>query len=81
MRFLERRLSRFAAQHPRFGIPDLMRYVVIGQAIVYALYLFTGRNLQLLRFLDFTLEGLRHGEVWRLVTFTSSPTPTSPSPS
>ena len=35
MRFLERRLSRFAAQHPRFGIPDLMRYVVIGQASAF----------------------------------------------
>ena len=78
MRFLERRLSRFAAQHPRFGIPDLMRYVVIGQAIVYALFLFTGRNLQLLSFLDFTLEGLRHGEVWRLVTFVFQPNSYAP---
>ena len=78
MRFLERRLSRFAAQHPRFGIPDLMRYVVIGQAIVYALFLFTGRNLQLLSFLDFNLEGLRHGEVWRLVTFIFQPNAYSP---
>ena len=78
MRFLERRLSRFAAQHPRFGIPDLMLYVVIGQAIVYALFLFTGRNLQLLSFLDFNLEGLRHGEVWRLVTFIFQPNAYSP---
>ena len=78
MRFLERRLSRFAAQHPRFGIPDLMRYVVIGQAIVYALFLFTGRNLQLLSFLDFNLEGLMHGEVWRLVTFIFQPNAYAP---
>ena len=78
MRFLERRLSRFAAQHPRFGIPDLMRYVVIGQAIVYALFLFTGRDLQLLSFLDFNLEGLKHGEVWRLVTFVFQPNAYAP---
>ena len=78
MRFLERRLSRFAAQHPRFGIPDLMRYVVIGQAIVYALFLFTGRDLQLLSFLDCNLEGLMHGEVWRLVTFIFQPNAYAP---
>ena len=78
MRFLERRLSRFAARHPRFGIPDLMRYVVIGQAIVYVLYLFTGRNYALLSFLDFNLQGLLHGEVWRLVTFVFQPNSYSP---
>ena len=78
MRFLERRLSRFAARHPRFGIPDLMRYVVIGQAIVYVLYLFTGRNYALLSFLDFNLRGLLHGEVWRLVTFVFQPNSYSP---
>ena len=78
MRFLERQLSRFAARHPRFGIPDLMRYVVIGQAIVYVLYLFTGRNHALLSFLDFNLQGLLHGEVWRLVTFVFQPNSYSP---
>ena len=55
-----------------------MRYVVIGQAIVYALFLFTGRDLQLLSFLDFNLEGLMHGEVWRLVTFIFQPNAYAP---
>ena len=73
MRFLERWLSRFAAQHPRFGIPDLMRVIVIGQAVVYVLFLFTGQNLRLLSFLDFNLQALLHGELWRLVTFIFQP--------
>ena len=29
--------DRFCARHPRFGVPDLMRYIVIGNVVVYFL--------------------------------------------
>ena len=30
-------VQRFCAAHPRFGIPNLMRVIVIGNAAVYIL--------------------------------------------
>ena len=33
--------DRFCARHPRFGIPDLMRWIVIGNVVVYVLMLLT----------------------------------------
>lgn len=78
MRSLERWLSRFSLRHPHFGIPNLMRVIVVGQAVVYLLYLFTGQNYALLSFLNFTPEGVLHGEIWRLVTFVFQPNAYSP---
>ena len=28
--------DRFCARHPRFGVPDLMRYIVIGNVVVFS---------------------------------------------
>ena len=33
MKKLNRAVDRFAYSHPNFGIPNLMRYVVIGNVI------------------------------------------------
>ena len=60
-------VERFAINHPRFGIPDLMRYVVIGQVLVYLLYMFSSYSA--ISFLVFDLGHLLQGEVWRLVTW------------
>ena len=45
-------VDRFCARHPRFGIPNLMRYIVIGTAAVYILMVLTrnettGRDIPL----------------------------------
>ena len=37
-------VDRFCARHPRFGIHNLMLYVVIGTAIVYAISQMTGKR-------------------------------------
>ena len=71
MKKLHNRVERFAAAHPRFGIPDLMRYVVIGQALVFLLYMFS--NYSAISFLTFDLAHLLRGEVWRLVTWILMP--------
>ena len=60
-------IDRFAYSHPRFGIPNLMLYIVIANAVTYILTLFAGSAA--LSFLKFVL----HGEVWRLVTFVLLP--------
>ena len=72
-------VQRFCAAHPRFGIPNLMRIIVIGNVAVYVLMLLTQANdANALSFLTFSLNALLHGEVWRLVTFVFVPAYSSP---
>ncbi len=72
-------VQRFCAAHPRFGIPNLMRVIVIGNVAVYVLMLLTQANdANALSFLTFNLNALLHGEVWRLVTFVFVPSYSSP---
>ena len=69
-------VDRFCARHPRFGIPNLMRYIVIGTVAMYVLCLLTQNQA----FLSLSLipGAVLHGEVWRLVTFIFLPLSTSP---
>ena len=72
-------VQRFCAAHPRFGIPNLMRVIVIGNVAVYILMLLTqNSDASALSFLTFNLTGLLHGEVWRIVTFIFYPSAGSP---
>jgi hypothetical protein len=64
-------VDRFAYQHPRFGIPNLMRYIVIGNALVYLLTVFAGYSS--VSFLAFNWSQICRGELWRLVTFIFMP--------
>ena len=76
MKKLFEAVDRFCARHPRFGIPNLMRVVVIGTAIVYLLEMFAGAEA--IGFLAFNLESLKRFELWRLVTFIFVPNASSP---
>ena len=72
-------VDRFCARHPRFGIPNLMLYIVIGNVAVYLLSVLTRSNdVGALSFLAFSLRGLLRGEVWRIITFVFVPGYTSP---
>lgn len=69
---LERRLRRFS-------IPNLMRYIVIGQGIVFALlYIWPTLGMRLAGLLSLTRSGLLHGQIWRLLTFVFMPPSSSP---
>ena len=59
-------VERFCYKHPRFGIPNLMRYIAIGSGIVWALSLV---NAEAASFMMFSAERVLAGEVWRLLTF------------
>ena len=67
MRKIEAWLSRFCYKHPRVAIPHLILYIIIGNAAVFLLDLFSeGTATQLMMF----HTGLiLKGELWRLVTF------------
>ena len=69
---LERKLRRYA-------ISDLMKYIVIGQGIVFALlYIWPTLGYQLYSLLTLTRTGLMRGQIWRLVTFVFVPPSSSP---
>lgn len=69
---LERKLRRYA-------ISDLMKYVVIGQGIVFALlYIWPTLGYQLYSLITLTRTGLMRGQIWRLVTFIFVPPSSSP---
>ena len=72
-------VERFCARHPRFGIPNLMRYIVIGNVVVYFLSMLSrNTDAAALDFLAFNLNSLLHGEIWRIVTYIFVPGYSSP---
>ena len=76
MKKLNQAIDRFCILHPNFGIPNLMLYVVIGNVVLGLLSGFSTGNF--LSFFSFTLDGLLHGQIWRLITFVLIPESTSP---
>ncbi len=72
MKSLMRRIDRFCLTHPRFGISNLMLYVVIGNAVVFLFSLMDTTGL-LLYYLAFIPSQILRGQVWRLFTFALIP--------
>ncbi|MBR5560310.1 MAG: rhomboid family intramembrane serine protease [Clostridia bacterium] len=70
---LERRLRRYT-------IFDLMKYIVIGQGIVYVLMNFVWPSLgyQLYSMISLSRSAILRGQLWRLVTFVFVPPSSSP---
>ena len=66
-------IDRFCARHPRFGIPNLMMYLVIAQVAVYLVSLFFPGFASLLAF---NRAWIARGQIWRLVTFVFLPSST-----
>lgn len=75
MRKLNAAVDRFAYGHPRFGIPNLMKFIVVGNIVAFFLIRFAGFGA--ISFLGFSLNGLLRGEIWRLVTFVFVPDSTN----
>ena len=69
------RLSKFNYSYHRFlnnnrnkGIPNLMLWICIGNALVYFLSQF-GTPLSLYSALSFDPQAIAHGQVWRLFSY------------
>lgn len=69
-------IDRFCAKHPRFGVSNLMLYIVVGQVVVFLLDLFSGGKFSGL--LYFFGPAILQGQVWRLVTFVFVPNSGNP---
>lgn len=68
-------VQRFCARHPRFGIPNLMLYIAIGNILVYILQTFTAANDPFaLSFLYMDAGMVLKGEIWRILTYVFVPT-------
>ena len=67
MRKLSDAIDRFCLNHPRFGIPNLMRYVVFITAAVFLLDAFSDNAASAMLYFD--ADAILHGELWRLVTW------------
>ena len=72
MKSLMNKVDRFCYKHPRFGIPNLMLYIVIGNVIVW-LFDMMNTTIPLSSFLAFSPAYILRGQVWRLVTFAIIP--------
>lgn len=71
MKAISRWLDRFCYNHPNFGIPNLMKYIALGNALIFVGDLFSyGGFSWMLRFYP---ERILHGEVWRLISFIFAP--------
>jgi len=76
LRKLHAAVDRFAMKHPRFGIPNLMKIIVIGNVITYLLMNFS--NYGSVSFLAFNWGAVLQGEIWRVISFIFMPSATSP---
>ncbi len=64
-------LDRFCRKFPRFELPNLMMYVVIGNVLVYLMDMFSGGTFSAMLFFD--RGAIFHGQIWRLLTFVFLP--------
>lgn len=67
MNFIDKLERRFG----RYGIPNLMRYVIVANAIGFALNMVAPTVYS--NYLNLDVYQILHGQVWRLVTFVLCP--------
>ena len=71
MRAISRWLDRFCYKHPRFGIPNLMKMIMMGNVAVFLLDMVSkGTFSQIVAFYP---ELILRGQVWRLLSFVFVP--------
>ncbi len=58
----------FCYRHPKFGIPNLMLYIVVISLAVWLLSIMDSSRT-LLSYFAFSPELILKGQVWRLITF------------
>ena len=65
-----RKIEEFCYHHPGFGIPNLMRYIVIANAVFWLL---GAVNPVLMSYLLFNPALILRGQIWRLISFVFIP--------
>ncbi len=70
MRKISDAIDRFCATHPRWGIPNLMRYIIIANVVIYFFNLLSSGALS---FLVMDPQAVLRGEIWRVFTYALFP--------
>ncbi len=68
MKNLRKSFERFCYQNRNKGIPNLMMYICIGNAVVYLLSMFD-QSYTLYSLLRFHKDAILAGQIWRLITY------------
>ena len=68
MKNLRKNFERFCLRNRNKGIPNLMLYICIGNAVMYVISMVT-RNYTLYNLLSFNRRLILQGQVWRLFTY------------
>ncbi len=63
-------IELFCRKHPYFGIPNLMKYITIANAV---LWLLNAVNSRILPYMVFSPYWILRGQVWRLISFVFIP--------
>ena len=71
---MKKKIDIFCYRHPNFGIKNLMRYIVIANAVIWILQFI---KPGILNYLVFDPYLILHGQIWRLVSFMFIPISTS----
>ena len=71
MKAISRALDRFCYNHPRLGIPQLMKYIALGNVAVFIADMLM--NGLVSYWIAFIPELILRGQIWRLVTFVFVP--------
>ena len=77
MKAISKCLDRFCYNHPKLGIPQLMKYIALGNVFVFIADLLT--NGMVSYWISFYPGLILRGQVWRLVTFVIVPLSTGAS--
>ena len=72
MKKLVHKIDIFCYRHPKFGIPNLMLYIVIANALVWLFSLMDTSGV-LVQVLAFSPYHILRGQVWRLFSFALLP--------
>ena len=71
---MKKKIDIFCYRHPNFGIKNLMRYIIIANAVIWILQFFVDG---ILSYMVFDPGRILQGEVWRLISFMFIPISTS----
>ena len=77
MKAISKCLDRFCYNHPKLGIPQLMKYIALGNVFVFIADLLT--NGMVSYWIFFSPSLILQGQVWRVVTFIFVPLSTGAS--
>ena len=67
-------LTKFTLKHPNFGIPGLMRYIAIANAVFWVLGMI---KPSFTSYLMFNIPSILSGQIWRIISFIFIPPSTS----